>query len=186
MGDVVGQRSSKMPFTDRNEAVETFLFESAHESPRMRIAVRRTVRNPDHSDARHHEESNGGTPLSIAIADQDTIRTEDSVDIDEIAQGWGDERLVWMRCGAQDDNTTRVEFDHRRRVVGDQSARRPGLSSEEIRSDKPANARAKMSATSSAARFSVESPLLADLANRGSRDAMVQVARVIIEMRPSN
>ena len=27
MGDVFSERSSKMPFTDRNEAVETFLFE---------------------------------------------------------------------------------------------------------------------------------------------------------------
>jgi hypothetical protein len=27
MGDVVGERSSKMPFTDRNGAVETFLFD---------------------------------------------------------------------------------------------------------------------------------------------------------------
>jgi len=63
----------------------------------MRIAVGRTVRNPDDPDTRYLEEPNGRTPLSIAIADQHAIRTEDCVDVGQIAQDLDDERLVWMR-----------------------------------------------------------------------------------------
>ena len=83
--------------------------------------------SPDYPDTSHFEEPNGSTPLPIAIADQQAIRVEDSVDLGQIAQRLHHERLIWMRRGAQNVNATRVQFDHKRCVVRDQSAWRPDL-----------------------------------------------------------
>ena len=73
----------------------------------MRIAVRRTVRNPDDPDTRDLKEPNGRTPLSITIADQHAIRTEDSVDVGQIAQDV--EMNASSGCGVEPKMRTRRE-----------------------------------------------------------------------------
>ena len=46
-----GDRLSEMPFAERDHAVETLFPHGAHKALRMRVAVRRTDRRPDHADA---------------------------------------------------------------------------------------------------------------------------------------
>jgi hypothetical protein len=68
----LGERTAEVPLTKRNKAVQAFLFDGANKPLRVRIAVRRAERCPDYSHTgRLKQVSNRGTPLPIAIADQE-------------------------------------------------------------------------------------------------------------------
>ena len=73
----LGERPSKMAFTERDDAIEAFFSDRAHESLRLRIAVGRQERCANHTDACCCEKAlDRGTPLPIAIAAQYAIPAE--------------------------------------------------------------------------------------------------------------
>ncbi len=96
--DEIGERPPKMPFTERDHAIQALLSDRAHKSLCMGIAVRRQDRRPNNPDACRREEAlDGGAPLSIAIADQHTVRAEHAVDIiGQVTHRLDDERFVRM------------------------------------------------------------------------------------------
>ena len=92
-------------------------------------------RCPNDSDACRREHAlDGGAPFPIAIADQQGITAEHSINtVGEVAHRLDHERLVRMWCRAEHMDATRVQFDHEHRVVGHQSSDGPDFRSEEVR-----------------------------------------------------
>jgi hypothetical protein len=104
----LGEGSPQVPFTEGDHAIEAFLLDRTHEPLRMRIAVRRQERGPNHSDACRCEEAlYGGAPLSIAVADQQVIPGEHAIDIvGKPAHRFDDERRVRVWCSAENMDPT--------------------------------------------------------------------------------
>jgi hypothetical protein len=77
---------------------------------------------------------NGTTPLPITITDQQVRPSEDTVDrIGEAASDLKHEGVIRMRRAADNLDSTRVQFDHEQRVIGNQPTARPHFGREEIR-----------------------------------------------------
>jgi hypothetical protein len=123
----VGERTPEVPFTQRNHPIQAFLFDGPNEAFRMRIAVRGTERNLDHAHTRRLEQlPNRKAPLPIAVADQDAVAVEHAlVRRGQLADNLTYKGLVWMRRGADDRDASRVQLDHKQRVVRDQAADGP-------------------------------------------------------------
>lgn len=119
--DEVGERPPQVPFTERDHAIQAFLFDRADEPLRMRIAVWCPERCPDHANACCREDAlDAKAPFAITIADQHAIRVEAAVGVfRQVAHGLDEEGFIRMRGGPQNLDPTRVEFDHKHRVVGD-------------------------------------------------------------------
>src|SRR5688572_6373207 len=96
----LGETPAKMAFTKRDNAIQAFLPDRAHEPLRMRIAVGRQERCANHSDASCCEKAlDRGTPLPIAIADQQAIPAENPIDVvGQVAHRLDYECLVPMWC----------------------------------------------------------------------------------------
>src|SRR4029079_9696889 len=75
--DVLRYRAPEMPIPDRNQLVEAFLFDRAHEPLRVCARMRRALRDHEHSNTHVLEStSHVPAPFAIAIADQDARRPE--------------------------------------------------------------------------------------------------------------
>ena len=105
----LGERTAKMPLTNRNEAVQVFLFDRANKPLRMRIAVRRAERCPDDArTGRFEQVSNRGALLPIPVADQ---RRRPSSTPSPASGSW---RTIWSMkassgCGVEPTMQTRRE-----------------------------------------------------------------------------
>jgi hypothetical protein len=65
------QCSPQVPFTERHDAFEAFLFDRANEPLRISVAIGRTARRPNDTHTGHAEPLiNRVTPLRVAIAKQ--------------------------------------------------------------------------------------------------------------------
>ena len=72
VGDELSQSPTKVPFAQRDDTMEALLLHRPDKPFRMRVAVRRTRRRSDYTNARRGEPLlHRPTPLRIAIADQD-------------------------------------------------------------------------------------------------------------------
>jgi hypothetical protein len=75
-----GEGTTEVPRPQWNTAVQACLFDRANKPLRMRIAVRRAERCPDHAHrGRLEQVSNRTAPLLIAVANQETLRLEHAV-----------------------------------------------------------------------------------------------------------
>ena len=82
---------SQVAFSKRNRSIETFILDGAHKSFGIRIRIGCLERSLHYSDPRRRQElANRRRPLSIPIADQDTMVDEEAV------TGTG-ERAAWFR-----------------------------------------------------------------------------------------
>jgi hypothetical protein len=104
----ISERSPKMAFTEQDHAIEALLSDRAYEPLRMRIAVGRQERCPNHPNTCCCEEAlHAGAPLLIAIANQKAIAAENPIDIvGQVAHRLDDERLVRMRRRAENMDPT--------------------------------------------------------------------------------
>ena len=92
----LGERPPQVPLTERDDAIQAFLFDGAYEPLRMRIAIGRHERCPNQPEASRSEEAlDRGAPLPIAIADQHAIPAEDPINIvGQVAHRLDDERVI--------------------------------------------------------------------------------------------
>ena len=99
--DEVDERPPEVTFTERDDAIQAFLFDRADEPLRMRVAVWCPERCPDDADARCREETfDAKAPLAITIADQHAMRVEASVGVlRQVTHGLDEEGFIWMRGG---------------------------------------------------------------------------------------
>jgi hypothetical protein len=127
VGHELRERAAQVPLSERNEAVETFLFDGTNEPLRVRIAVRRPERYPYNPHTRCLEDvPNGGAPLAITVADEKSLSIEHAVDgIRQLPRDLEHERFVRMRCTGDDLDPPRVEFNDEDSVVRDQAAESP-------------------------------------------------------------
>ena len=97
-----------MALTERDHAIEAFFFDRAYEPLRMRIAIGRPKRCPNHPDAGRREEAlDSSAPLPIAIADQHAIAAENAINrVGQLAHRLDHERLVGMRRRTENMDAT--------------------------------------------------------------------------------
>ena len=137
VGHELSQSSPKMPLPKRDDTMEAFLLHRPDKPFRIGVAVRRTRRRSEYTNARRREPLlHRPTPLRIPIADQDPPSLEESVRLaTDGPQALDDEGFVRIRRRAQDLYTSGLQFDHECGVVGHESARRSHLGCEEVGRD---------------------------------------------------
>ena len=106
--DEVDERLPEVAFTERDHAIQAFLFDRADEPLRMRIAVWCPERRPDHANARCREEA---LDAQGSISDHDRRsaceRVAASVAVlRQVAHGLDEEGFVWMRGGPENLDPT--------------------------------------------------------------------------------
>jgi tetratricopeptide (TPR) repeat protein len=141
--DVFGERTTKVSFAERNQPIQAFLLDRPYKSLRVSIAVRRAERDLDGPDAgRLKEVLDIRAPFPVAVADQDSSIAEHPVGcIRDRPAHLPHEGLVRVRRGPDNPDSSRMQFDHKQRVVGDEPADGPDLGREEIRRDNRAPVR---------------------------------------------
>jgi hypothetical protein len=105
--------TTQVPFAERDHAIQALLLHGPDEPLRIRVAVRRSRRCPDHANARRVEQLfDRAAPLRIAIADQNSPLTKHTVRLaGHPSQALHDERLVWTRRRANRLHTSGLQFD---------------------------------------------------------------------------
>ena len=116
---VFDERATEVSLAQRDQPVQAFLLDRADQSLRVCIAVRRSKRDLDGADARDLEHiPNVGAPFPVAVADQDSLLAEHAVGrIGERANNLPHERLVRVRSGPDNPDTSRVQFNDEEGVV---------------------------------------------------------------------
>ena len=129
------QGRAKLPLTQGDDSIQALLLDGPDEPLRMRVAVRRTRRCPNHANARRVEQLlRSAAPLRIPIAQQDPSLAQQAVALTgHMPQALNDECLVRVRRRTDHSHPARVQLQNERGVVRHQSSRRPHLGREEVR-----------------------------------------------------
>ena len=131
VGDEFRDRSSMVALAERNQTVQTFLFDRADEPFGVGVGIGRPIwclddANPRVLQARPHRP----TPLGIPVADQHA--TPIGVSEREVPHDLAHERLVGMGRRAEDLDSPRGQVDHKDRIERDQAVPGPHFGREEI------------------------------------------------------
>ena len=106
--DEVDERPPEVTFTERDDAIQAFLFDRADEPLRMRIAVWCPERCADHANARCREEAlDPKAPFAITIAEQHAMHVTACVAVlRQVPHGLDEKGFMWMRGGPQNLDPT--------------------------------------------------------------------------------
>ncbi len=133
MGVEFAKCATEMPLSERNEAVEAFLFDRTYEPLRVRVAIRRPEGYPyDPHTRRFKNVLNPDAPLAITVADQHSLRSKQTVRVGHLPRDLEHECLVGMRRAGDELDAPRMGFNDEDRVVRDEPAECPHLAREEI------------------------------------------------------
>lgn len=112
------QRPSKVPFTERHDAIEAFLLHRPHEPLRVRVAVRRRRRRSNDPDTSGAEPLlDAAALLLVPIADQQPPLGEKPSFGSSLSEALDNERLIRVRRAPDHLNPPRLHIQQERHVV---------------------------------------------------------------------
>ncbi len=132
--DVLMDQPTQMPLAERHHPIQALLFDRSHEAFRVRVAVRRGRRRPDHANTGRTEQGlHRRGPVRVPIAQQNAAVTQEGIALtEETAHGLYNEGTVGVRCRIKHADAAGVQFDDERRVIRHQSSRGPDLGRAEV------------------------------------------------------
>jgi len=125
--DVFRHGAAEVPLADRNQPVQTFLFDRPHEPFRVGVRIRRTRRSEDHANSRVPQSAPPlPAPLPSPIADQH-VRSGRRTGLNDRQRPHAllHEHDVRMGRGSEDRHPSGRQVDDEHRVVGDQASPGP-------------------------------------------------------------